>query len=40
MYVVYDSNGIFYYRTMNEVEADCISYCIGGYYIREEYNFV
>ena len=40
MYVVYDSNGIPYYRTMDEGEADYISFCIGGYYVLEKYNFV
>ena len=40
MFVVYTSEGIPYYRTMDENQADQISYYIGGYYVREKYDFV
>ena len=32
MFVVYTADGMPYCRTMDEMEADYISYCIGGYY--------
>lgn len=40
MYVVYTAAGVPYYRTSNEAEADYRSFCIGGYYVREKYDFV
>ena len=40
MYVVYTADGVPYCRTMDENDADRISYNIGGYYVREKYNFV
>ena len=33
MFVVYSADGVPYYRTSDEAEAEYISYCIGGYYI-------
>ena len=36
MYVVYTADGIPYYHTNNEAEADYRSFCIGGYYVYEE----
>lgn len=32
MYTVYDSKGIPYVNVNDEIEADYIAYCIGGYY--------
>lgn len=32
MYTVYDSKGIPYETVRDEMEADYIAYCIGGYY--------
>ena len=40
MYVVYTADGVPYYNTSNEAEADYWSFCIGGYYVRERYDFV
>ena len=36
MFVVYTANGIPYYWTSNEAEADYRSFCIDGYYVYEE----
>ena len=33
MFVVFSANGVPYYRTSDEAEAEYISFCIGGYYI-------
>ncbi len=32
MFTVYDSKGIPYINVGDEIEADYIAYCIGGYY--------
>ena len=32
MYTVYDSKGVPYINVNDEMEADYIAYCIGGYY--------
>jgi hypothetical protein len=32
MFIVYDPKGVHYARVGNEMEADYIAYCIGGYY--------
>ena len=40
MYVVYTADGVPYYRTMDENRADYMSYYIGGYYVREKYDFI
>ena len=35
MFVVYSDTGVPCYRTSNEIEADYMSYCVGGYYVCE-----
>lgn len=40
MFIVYTADGVPYYRTMDEGNAECISYNIGGYYVYEKYDFV
>ena len=35
MFVVYTADGVPYYRTSDEAEADYRSYCVGGYYVYE-----
>lgn len=32
MFTVYDSKGVPYETVWDEMEADYIAYCIGGYY--------
>ena len=32
MFIVFSADGIPYYRTSNEVEADYLAFCVGGYY--------
>ena len=34
MYVVFTAQNVPYLETWNEVEADTISYQIGGYYVE------
>ena len=33
IYTVYSADGVPYYRTSDEAEADYMSFCVGGYYI-------
>ena len=35
MFIVYSAAGVPCYRTSDEVEADYISFCMGGYYVYE-----
>lgn len=32
MFTVYDSKGVPYKTVWDEMEADYVAYCIGGYY--------
>lgn len=34
MYCVFFANGVPYYRTYDEAEADYLSFCVGGYYVE------
>ena len=34
MFIVFYENGIPYYRTSDEAEADYLAFCVGGYYVE------
>ena len=35
MFIVFSTDGVPWYRTSDEVEADYMSFCVGGYYVCE-----
>lgn len=34
MFYVYFENGVLYYKTLDEIEADLIACMIGGFYVE------
>ena len=35
MFIVFSADGVPWYRTNDEAEADYRSFCVGGYYVCE-----